>query len=86
MFTREQHVRLEALHEVAMMWSALDVSLLAGVLVMAEIRPLSMCVPSVLLCTTLHFTASLAHLSTAMGGKLSPRVKRRARVYETNTR
>lgn len=41
-FTREQHVRLEALHEVAMMWSALDVSLLAGLLVMSEIKHLSM--------------------------------------------
>jgi hypothetical protein len=61
-FTREQHVRLESLHEVAMMWSALDVSLLAGLLVMAEIRPLSMCVTVCLY----RVQYSLTHLSTAM--------------------
>lgn len=53
-FTREQHVRLEALHEVAMMWSALDVSLLAGLLVMSEIKHLSMCVPSTPICLARH--------------------------------
>jgi len=40
-FTIDQHAILKAAHEVATMWSALDVSLLAGLLAMGEFKSIS---------------------------------------------